>query len=312
MPIVSVVTGLGSRTTVASSSADQVAVEVDGRHVRVSHLDRPLWPEAGITKGDVVDYYLRIADALLPYIAGRPVTLHRFPEGVGGPHFYQTRCPPHPPWLRTTTLSYPRTGKTFDVAVLDDRAALVWAANLAAIELHPFMSTADAFQWPTWLVVDLDPGEPATLVDAAQVALSARAHLEDAGLRPVVKTSGGKGLHVYARLPARTSYGDSKALARALADGLAAREPQRVVTTMTRALRAGKVLVDWSQNDPGKSTVAPYSLRGYPTPTVSTPVTWDEVAAVARAADAQSLMFSPHDVITRVNRHGDLFAAALA
>jgi bifunctional non-homologous end joining protein LigD len=291
--------------------AAQAAVDVEGRRVRVSHLDRLLWPAAGVVKGDLVDYYLRVAEMLLPHIAGRPVTLHRFPEGVGGPHFFQTRCPPHPAWLRTATLSYPRTGKTFDVAVLDDRPSLVWAANLAAIEIHPFLSRADAFDRPTWVVADLDPGVPASIVDAAEVALLARAHLEDAGLQPVVKTSGGKGLHVYARLPDGASYAESKALARALADGLAARRPDRVVTTMTRARRAGRVLVDWSQNDPGKSTVAPYSLRGGRTPTVSTPVTWDEVARVVRRPDAAALSFAPRDVLERIERHGDLFAAAL-
>src|SRR5437763_10902 len=135
-------------------------VAVDGRRVRVSHLDRVLWPETSTVKADLIDYYLRVADVLLPHIVGRPVTLHRFPEGVTGPHFFQTRCPPRPPWLRTTTLSYPRTGKTFDAAVLEDRPSLVWAANLSAIEIHPFLSRAESFDTPTWLVIDLDPGPP--------------------------------------------------------------------------------------------------------------------------------------------------------
>jgi bifunctional non-homologous end joining protein LigD len=239
------------------------------------------------------------------------VTLHRFPEGVGGPHFFQTRCPPHPDWVRTTTLSYERTGKTFESAVLDDAPSLVWAANLAAIEIHPFLSCAESFAEPTWLVIDLDPGAPAGLVDAADVALLARERLAVAGLSPVVKTSGGKGMHVYARLPSGATYDDSKRLARTLAQSLAESMPERVVTTMARSRRPGRVLVDWSQNDAGKSTVAPYSLRGFSRPTVSTPVDWAEVEEVARSRDATQLCFTPADVLERVTEYGDLFAGAL-
>src|SRR5947209_7225968 len=286
-------------------------VAVDGRHVRVSHLDRVLWPETGTVKADLIDYYLRVAPVLLPHIAGHPVTLHRFPEGVTGPHFFQTRCPPHPAWVRFATLSYPSTGKTFDVAVLDNRPSLVWAANLSAIELHPFLAPAEAFDAPRWLVVDLDPGAPAGVVDAAEVALSAREHLVRAGLAPAVKTSGGKGLHLYSRLPPGATYADSKALARTLADALAERMPDRVITTMTRAKRPGRVLVDWSQNDAGKSTVAPYSVRGFARPTVSTPLAWAEVEDVVRTRDGRGLFFSPADVLDRVSTYGDLFATVL-
>lgn len=285
-------------------------VNVDGRHVRVSHLDRVLWPSTGTVKGQLIDYYLQVADVLLPHIRDHPATLHRFPEGVTGPHFYQTRCPPHPPWLRTATVSYERTGKTFEVAVLDDRPSLVWAANLASIEIHPFLSPASDFATPRWVVVDLDPGPPATIADAADVALLAREHLRAARLQPVVKTSGGKGLHVYAPLPPGATYDDSKALARALATGLAALLPDRVVATMTKTRREGKVLVDWSQNDAGKSTVAPYSLRGLQLPTVSTPLAWAEVEQLAVQRDPRAVAFSPADVVARVAAHGDLFDVA--
>jgi bifunctional non-homologous end joining protein LigD len=239
------------------------------------------------------------------------VTLHRFPEGVTGPHFFQTRCPPHPEWLRTAMLSYERTGKSFDVAVLDDRPSLVWAANLAAIEIHPFLSPADAFDQPSWVVVDLDPGPPADLLDAAEVALHTRDHLAAAGLQPVVKTSGGKGLHVYARVPLGASYDDTKAIAHALATGLEQRRPDRVVSSMAKARRPGRVLVDWSQNDPGKSTVAPYSLRGLARPSVSTPLGWAEVEELLRLRDPRRVMFTPDEVLERVAELGDLFAGAL-
>jgi bifunctional non-homologous end joining protein LigD len=286
-------------------------LDVGGRAVKVSTLDRVLFPGCGWTKADVLDYYLAVAEALLPHVAGHPMTLHRYPDGVLGTHFFQTRTPPHPEWLRTVTLHYPRTGKTFQTPVVDDLAALVWAVNLSAIELHPFLSPAAAFDRPRWLVVDLDPGPPATIADAADVAVVARDHLVAAGLPPAVKTSGGKGLHLFSVLPPTTTYDDSKGLARMLADGLAEALPQLVVTTMTRARRPGRVLVDWSQNDPGKSTVAPYSLRGLARPSVSTPLTWAEVEALTRTRDPATMAFSPPDVVARLDRHGDLFAGVL-
>jgi bifunctional non-homologous end joining protein LigD len=286
-------------------------VAVDGRDVPVSSLDRPLFPAAGWRKQELIGYYLAVADALLPHIRGHPVTLHRFPEGVAGPHFYQTRCPPHPDWVRTATLSYPRTGKTFDVAVLDDRASLVWAANLATVEVHPYLSPADDLAHPRWLVADLDPGAPADVLDAARVALRLRGLLTGLGLPPAVKTSGRKGVHVYALLPRGTAYAASKELARGLATELAGELPDVVVTSMARHRRPGRVLLDWSQNDAGKSTVAPYSLRALPLPGVSTPVTWDEVEAAVATGDAQRLAFAPAQVLDRLARHGDLFAAML-
>jgi bifunctional non-homologous end joining protein LigD len=286
------------------------AVDVGGRVVHVSSLDRVLWPATGTTKAELLEYYVGVADVLLPHLADRPLTLHRYPEGVGGPHFFQTRTPPHPEWVRTVTLSYPRTGKTFQAPVVDDLPGLVWAVNLTTIEFHPFLMTTQRLDAPTVMVLDLDPGAPAGLVEACGVGLELRAELDDRGLASYPKTSGGKGLHVY--VPVRdATYEATKGLARELARSLTAAHPDRVVDRMTKSLRAGKVLVDWSQNDPGKSTVAPWSARGQRTPTVSTPVIWDEVEQAARSGDPQPLFFSLADVPRRLAEHGDLFAPVL-
>ncbi len=288
-----------------------VTVEVAGRQVRLSSLDRLMWP-SGTTKGELVDYYVRVAPVLLPHLAARPLTLHRFPEGVTGPHFYQTRCPPHPPWLRTAILSYPRTGKTFQAPVIDDLAGLVWAANLAAVEVHPFLGTVAALDSPTHLVVDLDPGPPAGLVEACRVALRVRAVLDDAGLLGVPKTTGGKGLHVFVPLAPGATYDATKRWARDFARGLAADDPAGVTDVMARARRAGRVFVDWSQNDPGKSTVAPYSPRADgPRPAASIPVSWGEVEAVAGSGDPRALPRLLDEVVARLETVGDLAAALL-
>jgi bifunctional non-homologous end joining protein LigD len=285
------------------------ALAPDPRDVPVPTPDRVLWPATGTTKADLVEYLLAAAPALLPQVSGRPVTLHRFPEGVGGPHFFQTRVPPHPPWVRTATLAFPRTGKTFEVAVLDDAAGLVWAAGLSTLELHPYLAPADRLDSPAALVVDLDPGPPAGLLEACAVALDVRDVLVDLGLRPLVKTSGGKGVHVVVPLAPGHSYAQTKGVARALAGLLTERRPDRVVDRMDRRLRHGRVLVDWSQNDPGKSTVAAYSPRGGPAPTVSTPVRWDELAAAVERGEPGRLVFGLADALRRLDTHGDLFAA---
>jgi bifunctional non-homologous end joining protein LigD len=283
-----------------------MSVEVEGRTLQVSSLDRVLWPATGTTKAHLLEHYLRVASRLLPHLRDRPLTLHRFSEGVQGKHFFQTRTPPHPPWLRTVTLSYPRTGKSFEAPVVDDLAGLVWAVNLTTIEVHPFLGTVDALDHPTAVVLDLDPGAPAGMVQACRVGLLLRDALAARGLRAYAKTSGGKGLHVY--VPVReATYDDTKALARALAAGLTRSRPDLVVDRMTRSLRAGKVLVDWSQNDPGKSTVAPWSVRGHAAPTVSVPVAWGEVEQVAATGDPRPLWFTIDDVADRP----DLFAAML-
>jgi bifunctional non-homologous end joining protein LigD len=287
-----------------------MTVEVDGRTVALSSLDRVLWPRTGTTKAELLDYYLRISGVLLPHLRDRPVTLHRFPNGVDGPHFFQTRTPPHPAWVRTVTLSYPRTGKVFDAPVIDDAASMVWALNLTTIEFHPFLGTASALDVPTAMVLDLDPGPPAGSAHACAVALMLRAELERRGLVSYPKASGGKGVHVYVPL-ADATYAGIKRLARELAHELAARRPDLVVDKMGKALRAGRVLVDWSQNDPGKSTVAAWSVRGATTPVVSMPVAWDEVESVVSTGDATRLHVTPQQALDRHESHGDPFAVVL-
>ena len=287
-----------------------MTVELDGHAVALSSLDRVLWPQTGTTKAELLDHYLRTAPVLLPYLRDRPVTLRRYPQGVDGPHFFQTRTPPHPSWVRTVTLSYPRTGKSFDAPVVDSTAALVWAVNLTTIEFHPFLGTTAALDAPTAMVLDLDPGAPAGLVEACAVALLLRAELDRRGLVGYPKTSGGKGLHVYVPVVGAT-YDATKGLARELARLLARRRPELVVDTMTRSLRHGRVLVDWSQNDPGKSTVAAWSVRGGSRPGVSAPVTWREVERAVEAQDPSALVIGVADARRRLAEHGDLFAAVL-
>jgi bifunctional non-homologous end joining protein LigD len=279
-------------------------LDVEGRAVHVSSLDRVLWSETGTTKADLLEYYVSVSPVLLPHLTRHPVTLHRFPEGVAGPHFFQTRTPPHPSWLPTVTLSYARTGKSFETPVIDDLPSLVWAANLSAIELHPFLGRVGALESPTALVLDLDPGAPAGLREAGRVALLLREVLERQGLAAYPKSSGGKGIHLHVPLLSVT-YEQTKGMARQLAAALAATHPDLVVDRMAKTLRAGRVLVDWSQNDPGKSTVAPWSVRGYAIPTVAAPLTWHEVEATA---NGRPLLVSISDVPRRLDLHGDLFA----
>jgi bifunctional non-homologous end joining protein LigD len=286
-------------------------VNVEGRSVRLTNLDKVLWPSVGMTKADLVEYYARVAAVLLPHLIGHPLTLHRFPDGVEGPDWFETRAPAHPPWVRTQKMYTFRSGKDVDAVLIDGLASLVWAANAAAIELHPYLGTADDLRRPTAVVFDLDPGPPATLVDASRVAVSLRAVLDGLGLAAFPKTSGGKGLHVYVPLNTPHTYDRTKAFAREVAGELTHRQPGAVVDVMARARRRGKVFVDWSQNDAGKSTVAPYSLRGLWYPTASVPVTWDEIDATAKAATVDDLVFLASDVAPRVDRLGDLFAPVL-
>lgn len=286
-------------------------VEVGGRRLRVTNLDKVLWPETGFTKGDVVAYYQEVAPALLPHLSGRPVTLHRFPDGVGGAHWYETRCPPHPPWLRVARMhAFRRSGKVVDACVIDDRAGLAWAAQMAAVEIHPYLASPERPDHPGVAVFDLDPGPPASIIEACRAALDVRAVLDDLGLVSVVKTSGAKGLHVYVPVDADHTFTETKAFARAIAGLLVHRHPERFVDSMNRSLRTGKVFVDWGQNDPGKSTVVTYSLRAMAVPTVSIPLRWDEVE-LAAAGRGHLLWFSPTAALRRVEVFGDLFAPAL-
>jgi bifunctional non-homologous end joining protein LigD len=283
-----------------------VLVELEGRDVRLTNLDKVLWPSLGTTKGELIRYYVGVAPVLLPHIARHPLTLHRFPDGVEGSHWYETRSPPHPPWVPTHEMGF-RSGKDVHAPVVDDLPSLVWAANAGAIELHPYLGTVDALLSPTAAVFDLDPGSPASLLDAARVGLLLRELLHEVGLASFPKTSGGKGLHVYVPLNTPETYDRTKAFARTVARHLTARNPDGVTDLMPKARRAGKVFVDWSQNDPGKSTVAPYSMRGLQYPTVSMPVTWDEVGAAVARAEVDPLVFLASDVAGRLDRVGDVF-----
>jgi bifunctional non-homologous end joining protein LigD len=290
----------------------RVTVEVQGRRLGLSNLDKVLYPDAGFTKAEVIDYYQRVAPALLPHLAGRPATRKRYPNGVGAGSFFEKNAPKHTPdWVRTVNLPTPgstRDRETIDYIVVQDLPTLVWLANLAALELHIPQWTVGprgAVRDADLLVLDLDPGPPATAVECAQVALLLREHLSADGLDPVVKTSGSKGLQLYAAIGLTPSERVAD-YAKALAQRLERDHPDLVVHRMTKSLRPGKVLIDWSQNNAAKTTVAPYSLRARREPTVSTPLMWAEVEG---ARNAQDLVFRSGDVLERVARDGDLFTA---
>lgn len=287
-------------------------VEVDGRRLALSNLDKMMYPEAGLTKAAVIDYYARVAEVMLVHLRGRPLTLKRYPDGTAGKSFYEKNCPSHrPPWVRTVTLPSGRTpGKTVAYCSCDDRATLVWLANLAAIELHPLLALGDDPTRPTAVVFDLDPGPPAGLVECARVAGWLRELFDHLGLEAVAKTSGGKGLQVYVPLNSSHTYDDTKRFAHGVAGLLEKNHPESVVQRMDKSLRRGKVFIDWSQNHPTKTTVAAYSLRAGPTPRASTPVGWDEVATALAGSDASLLEFSASEVLARVDTLGDLFAPA--
>jgi bifunctional non-homologous end joining protein LigD len=277
-------------------------IEVEGRQLTLTNLEKVLYPETGFTKAAVVDYYARIAPVLLPHLAGRALTMVRWPDGVTGPSFFEKRCPPHAPnWVRT--------GEGYDgirSCIVDDVATLVWVANLASLELHTLQARVDDPDHPTSMVLDLDPGERTGVLECGAVALELRELLDGLGLVSVVKTSGGKGLHVAA--PVRGATADeTKELARALGQLLAKRDPTRVTIVMSRDVRRGRVFVDWSQNDRHKTTVCAYSLRARPRPQVSTPLRWDEVSDALDGGDPDALTFEAADVLDRVARLGDLY-----
>jgi bifunctional non-homologous end joining protein LigD len=291
---------------------DKVPVQIDGHTLTLSNLTKVLYPADGFTKAEVLDYYQRISAVLLPHTAGRPMTLKRYPEGVDAESFFAKHAPAHrPDWIRTEDVASRSSrsrepGATVSYLVIDDLAALIWAANLAGLELHVPMWRFPGRE-PDLLVFDLDPGLPATVVDCCRVAEELLPLLEDEGLRPLPKTSGGKGLQLYAAISGLTAE-QASARAKALAERMEEEHPGQVVARMTRSLREGKVLIDWSQNNGSKTTIAPYSLRARTRPTVSTPITWDEVAACRKTDD---LFFTAPDVLARVDAHGDLFAPLL-
>jgi len=277
---------------------------VDGRALRLTNLDKVLWPGVGFTKRQLVEYYAEIAPVLLPHLDGRPLTVRRFPDGVDGVNWHQNECRGEPDWFPVFE-THGREGRGLRFCLVDGEAALVWLANQAAIELHPFTWRVEAPRVPTQLVFDLDPGSPAGLAATAAVALSLRDLLSELGLDAYVKGSGSLGLHVH--VPLDSPLPDTKAFAHDVARALAARRPEEVVTEMRKDLRAGKVYVDWLQNDPTRQTIAPYSLRGLPLPTVAAPLTWDEVEQAARSKRDELLVVTVDDVHERLERYGDLF-----
>lgn len=289
--------------------AGSVTVDIDGRVLSLSNLDKVLYP-SGFTKGEVIDYHARVAAAYLPHLRGRALTFRRFPNGTDGTGFFEKRCPDHrPEWVPVVLGPGDRKGG-IEYCRVEDTATLVWAGNMAAIEIHAPMARADALDVPRAVVFDFDPGPRTTIVDCCQVALDVRELLDGVGLVGWCKTSGSKGLQLYVPLN-RDDATHEHAARFALACGqvLERQQPQRVTTVMAKAARPGKVFVDWSQNAFHKTTIAPYSLRARPEPTVSTPVRWDEVEAAAeRQAD---LRFEAGDVVARVAEHGDLFADVL-
>ena len=290
-------------------------VEVDGRELKLTNLDKVLYPKAGFSKGEVVDYYAKVAPVIVPHLAGRALTLRRFPEGVDDSEaaFFEKRCPKHrPEWVETTrVLAGPNAGY-IDYCVCEDRATLVWMAQLAAIELHPSLSLGKKHEQPTVLAFDLDPGPPAEVLDCSRVALRLREVFDHVGLECFVKTSGSKGLQVYAPLNTKTSYDETRPFAQAIAQLLAKQTPDEVIAKMgKKTLRKGKVLIDWYQNNERKTTIAVYSLRARERPTVSTPVTWEEVERAVEKDAADSLVFEAADVLKRIEKHGDLFAPVL-
>jgi bifunctional non-homologous end joining protein LigD len=291
-----------------------VNVVVDGRELKLTNLDKALYPKAGFTKGEVVDYYAKIAPAIVPHLNGRALTLRRFPEGVDDldAAFFEKRCPKHrPKWVKTTRVEAgPNAGK-IDFCVCDGLPTLVWMAQLAAIELHPSLSLSRAPKRPTVLAFDLDPGPPAGVLDCCRVALRLRDMFGHFGLQCFPKTSGSKGMQVYMPLNTKVNYEMTKPFAKAIAQLLEKQTPEEVVSTMKKAERGGKVFVDWSQNHQRKTTIAVYSLRARERPTVSTPVSWEEVEGALDRGDAGSLVFEAADVLARVESQGDLFAPVL-
>ena len=293
-------------------------VDVQGRRLKLSNLDKLMYPAAGFTKGHVIDYYTRIAPVMLGHLRDRPLTRIRYPNGVDEKFFYEKNCPDHrPEWVEVARIFTRGTGRwggesrgprDIDFCLANDLATLIWLANLAALEMHASLGTAEAYDSPTMVAFDLDPGPPATIVECCRVALLLREMFGRLGLECFPKTSGSKGMQVYLPLNTPASYDDTTPFARAVAELLEQQEPDLVVSQQNKDLRAGKVLVDWSQNVDFKTTVCVYSLRARERPTVSTPISWEEVEA---AREPEDLRFEANDVLERVERHGDLYEPVL-
>jgi bifunctional non-homologous end joining protein LigD len=291
--------------------ANSSELNINGTKIKVSNLDKVFYPKTGFTKGDVIDYYVRISPRLLPHLKDRPITLKRYPNGVEGFFFYEKQCPSGRPQSMKTTKAPKSDGGEVNYCVMNDLPGLVWAANLADLELHTFLHKGSALDRPTSLAFDLDPGPPADVLTCCQVALQLKVIMDALKLESFCKTSGSKGLQVYVPLNSPVTYEKTKAFAHGLAELLERQSPDLIVSKMQKALRGGKVFVDWSQNDTHKTTVNVYSLRAKEHPTVSTPVSWDEIESAHKNKKAALLYFEATDVLKRVAKLGDLFAPVL-
>lgn len=287
-------------------------IEIEGKRLKLTNLEKVLYPEAGFTKGQMIDYYARIGPVLIPQLAGRPLTLKRYPEGVDKEFFFEKNATQYrPEWVKTAPIWSEGNRRTVNYLLADDLATLIWIANLASLELHPSLSLARKIEQPTLIAFDLDPGPPANVVECCQVALWLREIFEHLGLRSFPKTSGSKGLQIYVPMNTPTTYGATKPFAHALARLLEDEHRELVVSDMSKEQRTKKVFVDWSQNDQHKTTIAVYSLRARSRPTVSTPVTWEEVEHALKKKDASLLVFEAQQVLERVDKRGDLFEPVL-
>jgi len=295
-----------------SATERVVEVRIDDRILRLTNLDKVFYPKVGFTKGQMIDYYTRIAPALLPHLRDRPLTLKRYPNGVDGEMFYEKNCPKHrPPWVETAQVWSDGNDRYMYYCMVQDLASMVWVGQLGTIELHTSLSLRKKLPQPRMLVFDLDPGPPATIVECCQVALWLREWFEGHGLQAFSKTSGSKGLQLYVPLNTPVDYAQTKRISKGLAQKLERERPKHVVHMQRKTLREGRVLIDWSQNDEYKTTVNVYSLRARERPTVSTPVTWDEVAGCLQARDPDQLVFESDEVLRRVDQMGDLFEPVL-
>jgi bifunctional non-homologous end joining protein LigD len=294
------------------SAGSSQTIDVGGRQLKLTNLEKVLYPAAGFTKGQVIDYYARIAPVLVPHLVGRPLTLKRYPEGVDHQYFFEKNATQYrPEWVKTAPIWSEGNHREVNYILANDLPTLIWVANLASIELHPSLSLAKQMNCPRAMVFDLDPGPPANLVQCCQVGMWLRDIFEHFGLQSFPKTSGSKGLQIYVPLNTSTTYDATKGFANALARLLEGDHKELVVSDMKKELRVGKVLVDWSQNDEHKTTISVYSLRAREQPTVSTPVKWDEVEQTLKKKNADLLVFEAGEVLERVSKMGDLFEPVL-
>lgn len=302
-----------TKTGSPKTGPSKTDIKIGSRQLTLSNQDKVYWPDVGFTKGEMVAYYRAVAPVMVPHLKNRAVTLKRYPDGVTAFSFFEKNCPKHrPDWIRTVDVDRKKDGKTIHYCVGWDEATLVWMANLGSIELHISLSRASNLVRPTAMVYDLDPGAPATIVECCELALELKKRFSDLGLEMVPKTSGSKGLHLYVPLNTAVTFDKTSSVAHAVALELEEKMPDLVVSTQKKTEREGKILIDWSQNGPMKTTVSVYSMRARDLPTCSTPVTWREVSACAKKGDPELLRFTAADVIKRVRSKGDLFEPVLS